>query len=67
MSTYQHRCPTCRKKFAADKESPCFPFCSERCKMVDLGHWLNDDYAIVGPEIALPEQDHRADPDAPSH
>ena len=26
-----------------------FPFCSERCKMVDLGHWFNGDYRISRP------------------
>jgi len=25
------------------------PFCSERCKMADLGRWLNGDYRIEGP------------------
>ena len=27
-----------------------FPFCSERCQQVDLGHWFNGDYRIPGPE-----------------
>lgn len=41
-------CPTCRKdgpwldgKFA--------PFCSDRCKMVDLGKWLGEEYRIASP------------------
>jgi len=25
-----------------------FPFCSERCQKVDLGHWFNDEYVIPG-------------------
>ncbi len=28
------------------------PFCSERCKLVDLGRWLNEDYTIAGPSTA---------------
>jgi endogenous inhibitor of DNA gyrase (YacG/DUF329 family) len=30
------------------KESQDFPFCSERCKLADLGKWLDGDYAIPG-------------------
>jgi uncharacterized protein len=28
------------------------PFCSERCKMADLGRWLKGDYRVVGPSTA---------------
>lgn len=27
------------------------PFCSERCKMADLGHWLSGGYAVPGPPV----------------
>lgn len=40
------RCPMCREPAAvAGKGSP-FPFCSARCQLVDLGHWLDEDYRI---------------------
>jgi len=26
-----------------------FPFCSDRCRLVDLGRWLSEDYRIAGP------------------
>ena len=39
------RCPTC--KATSQKEgNKFFPFCSERCHLVDLGRWLNEDYRI---------------------
>ena len=41
-------CPTCQKPAAAFSES-CFPFCSERCKMVDLGKWFGEEYKIPSP------------------
>jgi hypothetical protein len=38
-------CPTCEKPLPEDKR-PEFPFCSERCRTIDLGRWLNGDYRI---------------------
>jgi len=38
------RCPICKKAVAA--EAPAFPFCSERCRLVDLGNWLDGKYAL---------------------
>jgi endogenous inhibitor of DNA gyrase (YacG/DUF329 family) len=38
-------CPTCRRGSAARGE-PAYPFCSERCRLIDLGRWLDGDYAI---------------------
>lgn len=40
------RCPTCKKDVALD--GPAFPFCSGRCKLVDLGSWLEGRYVIPG-------------------
>lgn len=48
----KHRCPICKKivEVSPEKESEeakFFPFCSQRCKLVDLGAWLDDKYKIV--------------------
>ncbi len=42
------RCPICSKPYsvAGLDELPSFPFCSERCRLVDLGRWIDGDYAI---------------------
>lgn len=38
-------CPRCAQpSFWTDNEFR--PFCSERCKLIDLGAWANDDYAL---------------------
>ena len=37
-------CRTCRKSI--DERQPFFPFCSERCRLVDLGGWLSDRYRV---------------------
>ncbi len=38
-------CPKCKKKFEY-YDSKSRPFCTERCKMIDLGHWLDESYTI---------------------
>ena len=38
-------CPTCKKDVPPDAKS--FPFCSERCRLVDLGNWLDGKYRIA--------------------
>lgn len=39
-------CPVCSQPVAALRENEAFPFCSLRCKRVDLGRWLAEDYSI---------------------
>lgn len=40
-------CPVCRAEVAARRpENPAFPFCSPRCRTVDLGRWLGGEYVI---------------------
>ena len=40
-------CPLC-KKTTTWEENPWKPFCSERCKLIDLGKWASDEYRIEG-------------------
>ena len=44
----QIKCPTCGKMNEFFTE-PTGPFCSARCKLVDLGKWLDEDYKISDP------------------
>lgn len=39
-------CPICQKASATRAENPAFPFCSERCRLIDLGHWLTETYRV---------------------
>ena len=41
-------CPTCHAPVAVEAKS--FPFCSERCRLLDLGNWLDERYAVKGSE-----------------
>lgn len=48
-------CPTCKRAIVWSEEFPWRPFCSERCKLVDLGAWLSEAHAIPGePSDAAP-------------
>lgn len=48
------RCPICDKSVAQRPDNPFFPFCSERCKMIDLGRWLGEEYRVSVPEAPTP-------------
>ena len=39
-------CPTCGKRVAWQEESRFRPFCSERCRLTDLGAWANEEYRV---------------------
>ena len=41
------KCPNCEKKFNY-YISDFRPFCCEKCKMIDLGHWFDESYTIEG-------------------
>ncbi len=40
-------CPRCAKAVPWCAESPFRPFCSERCKMIDLGAWASEEYRVA--------------------
>ncbi len=54
MPTFE--CPTCQKTITVrrNEDAPHRPFCSDRCKMVDLGRWLDGTYRVS--ESAEPEK-----------
>lgn len=49
MVTFE--CPTCGRTFSVPRrqDAPHRPFCSERCKLVDLGRWLDGTYNLIEP------------------
>ena len=40
------KCPQCGKEIE-DQNQPFRPFCSDRCKLIDLGKWISGDYRIA--------------------
>ncbi|MFY7951607.1 MAG: DNA gyrase inhibitor YacG [Armatimonadaceae bacterium] len=52
-------CPICDAKMPADwSEYPDYPFCSKRCRTIDLGRWLSEEYKVAGG----PADDDRSSP-----
>jgi len=53
MSTQKSNitCPQCGKKNTWQESNSFRPFCSERCKLIDLGQWANEDYKLPGPTV----------------
>jgi endogenous inhibitor of DNA gyrase (YacG/DUF329 family) len=54
-------CPICKKEVVLG--DPEFPFCSERCRLIDLGNWATEKYVIPGRPVTperkedLPDED----------
>jgi endogenous inhibitor of DNA gyrase (YacG/DUF329 family) len=60
-------CPTCKREIAWSEASPYRPFCSQRCRLIDLGAWLSEEHAIPGEPVDSPEGPSpagRRDPDS---
>jgi uncharacterized protein len=49
------RCPICKKEVAPG--TPDFPFCSERCRIIDLGNWASEKYKVSTPARPEPSED----------
>ena len=47
-------CPQCKKPTRWD-DNPWRPFCSERCKLIDLGDWASERHSIAGDPDAPPD------------
>ena len=50
-------CPTCSKELIWSKEEAWRPFCSERCKLIDLGEWANESHRIPGEPVIIENDD----------
>jgi hypothetical protein len=47
------KCPICKKEVASG--NPDLPFCSERCRLLDLGKWASEEYVISTPVQHTPQ------------
>ena len=59
----KHRCPICKTATDSDRDQE-FPFCSERCRLLDLGAWASEKYVVSDPvfdEAELDELDREMD------
>ena len=70
MPPKKYKCVLCRKEYVRnpDSKEDFFPFCSERCRLMDLGSWLKEEYvtsrALSEEEMAdleLPDEEGERD------
>jgi endogenous inhibitor of DNA gyrase (YacG/DUF329 family) len=54
------KCPTCRKPVVW-QGNPYRPFCSERCRLIDVGAWANESYRIPGEHVTDTVVEHKED------
>jgi endogenous inhibitor of DNA gyrase (YacG/DUF329 family) len=66
MSAARVKCPTCGRPIEWSDTSPYRPFCSERCRLIDLGAWLSEQRAIPDedPQQGRSEPSDETPPDA---
>jgi len=69
----KHRCPICKKATDSEVDKD-FPFCGERCRLLDLGAWASEKYVVSDPifdeeelEGADPERSARRKPNDTIH
>jgi uncharacterized protein len=48
MPARESRCPTCKEAAGSPPGNGAWPFCSDRCRLADLGRWLGESYRIPG-------------------
>lgn len=49
-------CPTCKIRVLPDTEN--YPFCGERCQLIDLGNWASDEYKIPSDEKIIDDDEN---------
>jgi endogenous inhibitor of DNA gyrase (YacG/DUF329 family) len=50
-------CPTCQKTGTWTSDNSFKPFCSYRCKLIDLGEWAEGNHKIPGDPVDIPTQE----------
>lgn len=51
IKTLSVRCPSCQKEVLMTPAFPDRPFCSRRCKLIDLGEWASEGHRIAGDPV----------------
>ncbi len=57
-SSFKIKCPICKKEVGWE-ETPTRPFCSERCRLIDLGSWASGEYCVPGREVLNENEDEK--------
>lgn len=63
IKTNNITCPTCGKKDTWSSDNKFRPFCSERCKLIDLGAWADEKHRVPGESVDTNELPDETDED----
>jgi endogenous inhibitor of DNA gyrase (YacG/DUF329 family) len=55
-------CPICNRPAQPRPSNRSYPFCSDRCRLIDLSKWLGEEYRIPGPHMGDAAEDDRGSP-----
>jgi endogenous inhibitor of DNA gyrase (YacG/DUF329 family) len=55
------KCPICDTDVKPRADNKLFPFCSARCKTIDLGKWLSEEYRVATGEAAAADEQEDED------
>ncbi len=53
LETLKLNCPTCKKIVLWNDTFPYRPFCSDRCRLIDLGEWASESHKIAGDSLDI--------------
>jgi endogenous inhibitor of DNA gyrase (YacG/DUF329 family) len=59
-------CPICGEEVTPRSANKAFPFCTARCKSIDLGKWLNEDYRVPATPDEAGEGDEASEGETPA-
>ncbi|MGB7310788.1 MAG: DNA gyrase inhibitor YacG [Candidatus Acidiferrales bacterium] len=63
----KHHCPICKKPTDSETDAE-FPFCSQRCRLLDLGNWASEKYVVSEPAMDEDSSEiSERDPDEPTN
>jgi endogenous inhibitor of DNA gyrase (YacG/DUF329 family) len=57
QETIKLSCPTCKKEVLWNSDFPFRPFCSDRCRLIDLGEWASENHKIPGSSLDVNSED----------
>jgi endogenous inhibitor of DNA gyrase (YacG/DUF329 family) len=61
MNINEIHCPACNKPNTWTQANPHRPFCSARCKLIDLGAWASEDHRIAGKDPDIPNSENNSE------
>jgi endogenous inhibitor of DNA gyrase (YacG/DUF329 family) len=63
MTTREVICPQCKKPTEYSAKNPFRPFCSDRCKLIDLGDWADGKHAIPAENLVTADSENESETD----